>query len=172
MARRDAPSGLTGWVGYAYGRYRQTDVTTLEGFWADHDQRHALSIFGHYRLSSRATIGVKWRVGTNYPITGYIDEPASPNTPPLFGGGQPLSYALAADRNTLRLPTYSRLDIRADRTITWNERRITLFAEVANTLNRVNLRNVPYGVDRSGRVFGPVDSLLPIVLLAGLLVEF
>ena len=34
------------------------------------------------------------------------------------------------------------------------------------------MRNVPYGVDRAGRVDGPLDSLLPIVPSAGVLIEF
>jgi hypothetical protein len=79
---------------------------------------------------------------------------------------------LVESRNTLRLPAYARLDVRADRTFTWSRRRVTLFAEVANALNRRNLRNVPYDVDRSGRVFEPTDSLLPILPSAGFVIEF
>jgi len=51
-----------------------------------------------------------------------------------------LFYQLVDERNGLRLPAYARLDLRADRTFTWSSRRVTLFAEVANTLNRRNLR--------------------------------
>jgi hypothetical protein len=43
---------------------------------------------------------------------------------------------------------------------------------VANALNHQNLRNVPYGVDRRGRVQEPIDTLLPIVPSAGLVIEF
>jgi len=49
---------------------------------------------------------------------------------------------------------------------------VTLFGEVANALNHENLRNVPYGVDRRGRVQEPTDTLLPIVPSAGLVIEF
>lgn len=173
VASRDAPVGLSGWVGYAYGRHRYTSVTTGETFWADNDQRHSLSLFGHYRISSRTTLGAKFRYGSNYPLVGYIGEqPFSPDAPPLFGGGRPLFYGLAESRNGLRLPAYARLDIRADRTFTWFGRRATIVAEVANVLNRRNVRNVPYGVDRTGRVLGPTDSLMPIVPSAGLVIEF
>ena len=173
VLRRDAPAGLSGWIGYAYGRYRQTDRDTGEAFWADYDQRHALSLFGHYRFTNRTAIGVKLRAGSNYPIVGYIGEqPARADAPPLFGGGPALFYALATQRNTLRLPAYRRIDVRIDRTMTWSRRRLTLFAEVANVLDRENMRNVPYGVDRAGRVYGPLDSLLPIVPSAGVLIEF
>jgi hypothetical protein len=106
-------------------------------------------------------------------VKGYIGQaPQSLNAPPLFGGDRPLFYQLVESRNTLRLPVYSRLDFRLDRIFTWSKRRVTVFGEVANTLNRRNLRNVPYDVDRSGRVFDPTGTLLPILPSAGFVVEF
>ena len=72
----------------------------------------------------------------------------------------------------MRLPAYARLDVRIDRTLTLAGRRMTLFAEVANVLNRRNVRNTPYDVDRIGRVLGPTDSLLPILPSAGFVIDF
>ena len=173
VLRRDAPSGLSGWAAYAYATDRDTNVSGDETFWGDFDQRHSLSLFGRYALSNRTALGAKFRYGSNYPLLGYIGQrTSSADAPPLFGGGRPLFYQLVESRNTLRLPAYARLDVRADRTFTWSSRRVTLFAEVANVLNRSNLRNVPYDVDRSGRVFDPTDSLLPILPSAGFVIEF
>jgi hypothetical protein len=171
--RREAPSGLSGWIGYAYGRHRYTDAAADERFWADADQRHTLSVFGSYRLSSRSTIGAKFRYGSNYPIAGYIGEQQpGAGSPRLLGGGRPLFLGLVTERNTLRLPAYARLDVRADRTFQWDSRRVTAFAEVANALNRANQRNVPYGVGARGQVSGATDSLMPIVPSVGVMVEF
>ena len=140
---------------------------------SDYDQRHSLSLFGHYRLSPRSTVGAKFRYGSNYPLVGYIGKQPLPSpAPPLFGGGSPLFHGLVESRNGLRLPAYARLDLRGDRTFTWAGRRVTLFAEIANALNHHNVRNVPYGVDRTGRVSDPTDALMPIVPSAGLVVEF
>jgi hypothetical protein len=173
VIRSDAPNRFSGWAGYAYGRHRLTNAVTGETFWADQDQRHTLSLFGHYRLSNRTSIGAKYRYGSNYPLLGYIGEqPAAPGAPALFGGEQPLFYGLSETRNGLRLPAYSRLDVRMDRTFMIGDRRLTLFGEVANVLNRRNLRNVPYGVGPTGLVFGPTDSLMPIVPSAGIVIEF
>ena len=61
---------------------------------------------------------------------------------------------------------------RADRAFNWSGRRLVLFAEVANVLNRDNRRNTPYGVDRRGRVFEATGSLMPIVPSAGFVIEF
>ena len=172
LIRREAPSGLSGWIAYAYTRHRYDDRGTGEQFWSDHDQRHTLSAYALYRLSNRTSLGAKFRYGSNYPITGYV-EPASnmAGRPPLFGG-RTLFYTIGEARNTVRLPAYARLDVRADRAMTIGGRRVTLFAEVVNALNRRNERNVPYSIDRNGRVLGVTDSLLPIVPSAGFVVEF
>ena len=173
VLRRDAPSGLSGWIAYAYAKHHYTDVAADEQFWSDQDQRHTFSAYALYRFSSRTTVGAKFRYGSNYPIRGYVaNQPISPDTPPLFGGLRPLFYGLTDVRNTLRLPPYARLDVRADRTFSVAGRRMTLFAEVANALNRRNERNVPYSVDRNGRVAGVTDSLMPMVPSAGFVVEF
>jgi hypothetical protein len=172
VIRRDAPNGVSGWFGYGYGRLRYTDRLGGESFPADKDQRHTLSTYVHYRISNRSTVSTKFRYGSNYPIVGYVTERAPAGAPPLFGGDQLLFLGLSDTRNTLRLPAYSRLDVRADRTFNWGSRRLTLFAEVANVLNHTNLRNVPYDFDRTGRVFGATESLMPIIPSAGFVIEF
>ena len=48
--------------------------------------------------------------------------------------GQPLFLGLATERNTLRLPAYSRLDVRADRAFKWSGRRLVVFVDVANVV--------------------------------------
>ena len=106
------------------------------------------------------------------PITGYIGEPsAALGHPPLIDR-QPLFYGLSTERNSLRLPAYSRLDVRADRAFTWASRRLVVFVDVANVLNHENLRNTSPGIDRAGRVFDATESLLPIVPSGGLVIEF
>jgi hypothetical protein len=172
VVRRDTADGFSGWAGYAYGHLKYTDASTGERFWGDADQRHTLSLYGNYRLSSRASVSVRYRYGSNYPMVGYIGEPspALGNVPVV--DDQPLFYGLARERNTLRLPAYSRLDVRADRAFNWSGRRLVLFVDVANIFNRENLRNVPYFVDRAGRVFGATESLMPIVPSGGFVIEF
>jgi hypothetical protein len=105
-------------------------------------------------------------------MTGYIGEPSSAQGQPPVVDGRPLFYGLAPERNTLRLPAYSRLDVRADRAFNWSGRRLVVFVDVANVLNRTNRRNASYFVDRAGRVFETTESLMPIVPSGGLVIEF
>jgi hypothetical protein len=172
VLRRDAADGFTGWAGYAFSRLRYTQTQTGESFWGDADQRHTLSLYGNYRLSSRASVSARYRYGSNYPMIGYIGEPpAALGQRPVIDD-RPLFYGLTTERNTLRLPAYSRLDLRADRAFRWSGRRLVVFVDVANVLNRTNVRNSSYSIDRAGRVFETTESLMPIVPSAGLVIEF
>ena len=167
LLRRDSPSGLSGWAGYGYSRSRYSDAISGERFWADADQRHTVTLYGNLRLSSRSTVSAKFRSGSNYPLRGYLVDGDAPEI-----DGRPAYYLLGTERNTLRLPAYARLDVRADRAFHLRGTRLVLFVEVANALSRDNRRNTPYGNDRSGRVFGATESLIPIVPSAGFVVDF
>jgi outer membrane receptor protein involved in Fe transport len=154
--------GVSGWLSYAYGRNRYHDVVNGETFWGDYDQRHTVNAYALYRHSDRTSFVVKLRIGSNFPIPGYYAT--VPGTD---------RYTLTDQRNTERLPAYSRLDLRANRAFTWSKRRLTLFAEVINVLNRANYRFDPPRVSVStGAVSTPLDSLLPIVPSVGFLIEF
>ncbi len=161
MLQRKSPDAFSGWVAYSFGRTRYTDRVTGETFDGDFDQRHGVTLFGRYLVSDRMSVNARWRFGSNRPIVGYLERRA------------PDVYFVSASRNTVRVPVYSRLDIRADRTYQWGGRRLTLFGEVINVLNRENLRQVPPGIDgRTGRAFEPLDVMFPIVPSVGLTLEF
>ena len=71
----------------------------------------------------------------NFPIAGYV-------------GQDPNGYtAELAKRNGLRLPAYSRLDLRADRPFTYRKSRLTLFMEVVNATNHDNYRANSPGIN-------------------------
>ena len=102
----------------------------------------------------------KLRIGSNFPIPGYY-------------ASREEGYFVADVRNTARLPVYSRLDLRANRAFNWSHRRLTLFAEIINLLNRDNVRFSPPGVNVTTRTTTkPFDSMLPIIPSVGVLIEF
>ena len=105
------------------------------------------------------TISGKLRVGSGFPIVGYFD-------------GTPEALRLSMRRNEVRLPPYARLDVRANRTFTFERSRLTLFVEVMNLLNRRNLRQTDGSVRANLEAVGFVDRLLPRVPSAGVLFEF
>ena len=64
------------------------------------------------------------------------------------------------------------MDLRANRTFTWSRRRLTLFAEIINVLNRDNLRFDPPSTSASTRrATGLFERMLPVLPSAGVLIE-
>jgi hypothetical protein len=159
LVERQSGTGLSGWVAYSYGRTRHTDAGRRETFWADFDQRHGINAFGVYRISDRTTVGARFRGGTNFPIPGYFIA----RDGRLFAGSGP---------NEVRLPGYARLDARATRTLTFGRRRLTLFGEVFNVLNRANLGLADGFIRPSGEAVGFTEPLIPRLALAGFVIEF
>jgi outer membrane receptor protein involved in Fe transport len=160
LVQRKSATGISGWVSYSFGRSHFDDSLTGESYWSDLDQRHTFNMYVFYRKSERVSLSAKLRAGSNTPAPGYYMET----------GGE---YFVAAERNDVRLPVYSRVDLRANRTFNWSRKRMTLFAEVMNVFNRDNVRFTPPGVNtRTGRVTNLFESMIPIVPSAGILIEF
>jgi hypothetical protein len=164
LERRSA-NGLNGWLSYAWNKSELEDPRAAgqvaERFYSDFDQRHTFNSYVAYRWSGRTSLSARLRYGSNFPIRGYIEEA------PQVG------YVLSAQRNGLRLPAYTRLDIRADRSFTYRKSRLTLFLEVINATNRENVRYDSPGVNlTTRRVFEPTESMFPLLPVAGVLIEF
>ena len=164
MLERRAVNGLNGWLSYTWNDSRYEDARRAghlaESFPSDYDQRHTVNAYVAYRWSGRTSLSARMRYGSNFPIVGYVGRDAN-------------GYLLSAQRNGIRLPAYSRLDLHADRTFTYRKNRLTLFLEVVNAMNRDNYRPNSPGVNiNTRRVFDPIESLFPLLPVAGLLIEF
>ena len=151
---------------FAFTEYRNR--VTTERFDADYDQRHTLNMYGVYRFSDRMSFSARFRAGSNFPAPGYYEAR------PLTVAGQELeAYYLSDARNTLRVPVYSRLDVRANRTFSWRATRLTVFAELLNLYARETVRAASPGMNpMTYQVFGLFDSMFPLIPSAGLSWEF
>lgn len=160
LVQRSTPNGLSGWFSYAFGETRYRDRSTGEQFAADFDQRHTLSAYARYRFSNRLSVAGRFRYGSNFPMPGYFEEHDD-------------LYFVSDQRNTTRLPAYARLDLRVSRTFDFTRRRLTLFVELLNALNRTNYGPADGFIRRpSNEAVGYLRELFPIIPSAGVLIEF
>ena len=160
LVQRKASHGVSGWVSYAYSRNRYTDAGNGESFYGDQDQRHTFNIYAFVRKSDRVSFSGKARIGSNTPVPGYFAE--------VDG-----EFTLSDQRNLVRLPTYSRVDLRANRAFNWSRSRMTLFFEVMNVLNRDNVRfRPPFISSATRRVSDLFERMIPVVPSIGVLIEF
>jgi hypothetical protein len=161
LVERQTPNGLSGWVSYSLGFNRYHDHTTGESFWGDFDQRHTVNAYASYRATDRLSFSARFRAGSNFPVPGYWTA---------RDGGY---FVVANERNTLRVPVYSRLDVRVNRTFTWEQKRLTLFLEALNVYDRTNVRFTVPSVDlQTFRAMNLFEKMLPLTPSVGILLEF
>jgi outer membrane cobalamin receptor len=158
--QRRSPNGMTGWLSYAYGRTRLRDSITQSEFDSDHDQKHTVNAYLSYRIGDRTNFSLKYRFGSNTPIAGYFEETS-------------IGFQVSDQRNLLRIPAYSRLDVRANRTFSIRRARLTGYAEVINLLNHSNYRYSGASVQGpSGLTFFDRETTFPFLPAAGITVEW
>jgi outer membrane receptor for ferrienterochelin and colicin len=158
LQRRSA-NKFTGWVSYAYSQTNLTDAQTGLSFISDTDQRHSVNVYGSYRFNETWNLSSAWRYGSGEPVPGFYRQ---------VGQG----YFLSAERNTTRLPVYSRVDIRVNKAFLFNKWKLTLNGELINALNRENVRYAGFEGYLDDRVFGQLDRVLPRIPSAGVVIEF
>ena len=159
LQRRSA-NKLAGWISYSYLRTKLTDSQTGLSFVADNDQRHLLNTYASYRFTDTWNLSSVFRFGSGPPIPGFFRQVDS-------------TYFLSNRRNETRLPDYARWDVRVSKAFLFNRWKLTVTGEVLNLLNRENLRYAGFDAfDVSGRVFGQLDRVLPILPSVGAVIEF
>ncbi|MEK6322284.1 MAG: TonB-dependent receptor [Acidobacteriota bacterium] len=161
LQRRSA-NGLTGWISYAYSRTRLQDQQDNLSFVSDFDQRHTLNMYGSYRLTATFNMSAQWRYGSGLPWRGFLEQIGS-------------SFSVGSGRNTVRLPYYSRVDLRANKAFLFKKWKLTLSGEVLNVQNRKNfldVRSDPVRIRSRGRAFYGLTDLMPILPSIGVAFDF
>jgi outer membrane cobalamin receptor len=159
LQRRSA-NKLAGWISYSYLRTKLTDSQTGLSFVADNEQRHLLNTYASYRFTDTWNLSSVFRFGSGPPIPGFFRQAGD-------------IFFLSDRRNEVRVPDYARLDVRVSKAFLFKRWKLTATGEVLNLLNRNNLRYAGFdNFDLSGRVFGQLDRVLPILPSAGVVIEF
>jgi len=162
VLQRRSASTLTGWIGYTLGYNRQRDLATGAWFDSDTDIRHAVNLYGSYRLKPSVNLSARFSYATGSPVPGYFA----------------VSDFIAEDatvvdaRNTSRMPAYQRLDLRVNKSYVRNRWKMTLYAEVINATNHRNLRFLGVGGNLQDQAWPRLGSMAPLLPSVGLSVDF
>jgi hypothetical protein len=158
LVKKDAVNSK--WSGFAsltLSRSRRKVDATGETFAFDYDQPVIATIVGNYKLNDRWQFGLKWSYHTGSPYTPVVSTGLYPDgrVRPIFGG-----------INSQRLPSYHRLDLRADAQVT---PRFSYYFELINAYNRKNIAGYSYSPDYRTRE--PIEQL-PLLPSFGIKYKF
>jgi hypothetical protein len=157
--------GLFGWIAYTVSRSERKDNPETPWHLFAFDQTHILTLIASYKLPWQRVgleVGLRFRYVTGNPRT------------PTIGGvrntvGQtwtPLSGDLYSDR----LPDFHQLDLRIDKTWTFNRWKLGLYLDIQNLYNRSNTETLVYGGRQLSQV-SPISGI-PFFPNLGLRADF
>ena len=161
LQRRSA-NGLTGWVSYAYSKSLLTDRRNGLSFVSDFDQRHTVNMFGSYRFTDTFNLSSQWRYGSGLPWVGFLREEGE-------------TVSLGSGRNQVRVPAYSRVDVRANKAFLFKKWKLTLSGEILNLLYHKNEYSVESNLIRfrsTGRFITGLRESFHILPSVGVAIEF
>ena len=151
-----------GWIAYTFQRSFRTDHPGEAERPFDFDQPHILTALGTWTFNPRWSAGARFRLvsgNPTTPVTGSIFDAASGAFVPTYG-----------QTNSDRLPTFWQLDLRVDRTWTYQTWKLSAFLDLQNATNRGNVEGYSYNYDYSA---APQPATgLPILPIFGLNAEW
>lgn len=125
------------WIGYTYSKvkYLFDEINDGEVFYADHDQRHEINIYGSYKIGKLELFGT-WVYGSGRPYSQTNQLASNETTMDDFDAH--VTVVDIDEKNGLRLPPYHRLDVGGKYTFFFNEINAVLSLSVFNLYNRQN----------------------------------
>ncbi len=160
MIQRRSANRLSGWLSYTWLTTELRDPAAGLVFPADGDQRHAARVFAAYRLTSTWNFSALWRYGSGQPYQGFLERRAT-------------GVFLSEQRSRLRLPAYSRVDLRLSKAFSIWRSRWTFSVEGVNITNRKNLTFAGFdSLTPSGQVLEPTSAYLARFVTMGVVIQF
>jgi hypothetical protein len=159
LLRRKPRGGLSGWVAYTLSRSERRYAGDLGYRLFDYDQTHVLSAVVGYEIGG-FHLGARFRAATGAPRTPVVGSFANANT----GQFEPI----LGPQNSIRLPAFYQLDLRAERPFTWSRGKLVLSLDVLDVTVHKNAEEIVYSFDytRKSYVTG-----LPILAVLGARIE-
>jgi TonB family protein len=158
---RYKPEGrFFGWVAYTLSKSERKDAPGQPWETFEYDQTHILTALGSMKLGRGWQFGMRFRYFTGTPYTPYVGGIVDQDA----GVYAPLE---SAQKNSRRLPAHHQLDLRLDKTWTFQSWKLSTYLDVQNVYNRKNTEEVEYNYDSSQSK--PVAGLpiLPILGIRG-----
>lgn len=149
-----------GWVAYTLSHSERKDFPGDKYQLFAYDQTHVLTALGSYQLGRGWQLGGRFRYVTGSPYT------------PVLGGVMDYDAGVYAPLDSPakysdRLPAFSQLDVRIDKTWQFSGWKLSTYLDVQNVYNRKNTEDISYNYDYSQSKPLAGLPILPILGLRG-----
>jgi hypothetical protein len=173
---------LSGWISYTYSIANRTQYGRTLPF--DFDQRHTLNVVMNYRFTRVFEVGAHWRYGSGFPHTPAVG--VRPRIAVTEEDGE-IVRELRTDsqgrviftvdrgdfsnRNTARLPDYSRVDVRFNWYTSFWGLNWLFYLDIINILNRKNIIGYRYFIE-DAEIKERAMTMFPIIPTFGFNIRF
>lgn len=155
LLRRARSRRFFGWLAYTLMRSERRDSAGAPWRIFDFDQTHVLTALASYELGWGVDVGVRFRYATGYPRTPIIGS--------YYDARHNLYQPVLGARNSIRIPDFAQLDVRASKTFELARSKLELYADVQNVSNRENAEELVYDQTYSERRRIRGLPILPVV---------
>jgi TonB family protein len=125
--RHEVSRHFFGWLAYTLSWSQQKGRYEQDYHWQAFDQRHILTLIGQYKFGRGWELGGRYRLVSGLPTTPYIDS--------TFDADANAYHPINGGFNSARLPLFQQLDLRVDKTWTFESWSLDLYLEVLNVFN-------------------------------------
>ena len=161
MLRQELFRGLFGWVAYTLMRAERQDRPDGPSRLFDFDQTHVLTAVLAYALPRGFETSARFRYASGFPRT--------PVEGAFFDAGRNLYTPLFGTQNSIRLPGFVQLDLRAAKAFEIRGTTLEVFLEVLNVWNQRNAEEFVFSSDYQQR---DVIRGFPVLPVFGLQWDF
>ena len=163
-----------GWLAYTLSRSSRRDGPNLDDYLISFDQTHILTVLGSYRLGKGWEVGARFRLVSGNLITPLIcnpeDEDCVPEVAAIYHAPSARYVTLpGAPQNSERLPLFHQLDLRVDKTWTFETWKLGMYLDVMNVYNHQAAEGVRYSYNMADREY---IGGLPIIPSLGMRGQF
>jgi TonB family protein len=161
LLRREIANGFFGWISYSLIRSQRRDHPDLDWRLFDYDQTHVATLVASYELGAGFEVGTRFRYATGFPRTPVVGA--------FYDARRDLYEPFFGDQNSIRIPAFVQLDVRASKRFTFGDVKAEVYVDVQNVTNKRNPEDVVYSYDYTKR--GYITGL-PILPVAGGRIEW
>ena len=157
LLRKELSERLFGWIAYTLSRSDRVDRPGQPQRLFDFDQTHNLTAIASYKLGAGWQLGARFRIITGNPNTPVVGARYLANFDaylPIYG-----------PTNSVRVPAFHQLDVRLDKTWTFDSWLLDAYVDVLNAYNHRSIEGLVYSYDFSQQ---STFKGLPIIPTLGL----